>query len=188
MTLILTGPALGEPVTLSEAKAHLRLETIDEDALINTLIAAARAHCEATTGLALMTQSFRLFLDDWPEAQVIHIPKSPVQTIDTVSVYDAAGLPQVVSLTGMTLDGRARPARLYLKDRPSPDSEINGIEIDFTAGFGTANDIPPELKRAMLLHIALMFEFRGAVAPDMQPAGIPHGYNSLVSPWVRRAI
>jgi len=188
MTLILTGPALGEPVTLSETKAHLRLDTGDEDALINTLIAAARAHCEAATGLALMTQSFRLFLDDWPEKQVIQIPKSPVQAIDTVNVYDAAGQPQVVSLAGMALDGRARPARLFLTERPSPEPEINGIEIDFTAGFGTANDIPPELNRAMLLHIALMFEFRGAVAPGMQPAGIPHGYDSLVSPWVRRAI
>lgn len=188
MTLILTGPALGEPVTLTEAKSHLRLETSDEDALINSLIKAARAHCEALTGLALMTQNFRLLLDGWPETRVIQIPKSPVQTIDSVSVYNIEGVPQPVTLSGIALDGHARPARLLLKEMPTSAQEINGIEIDFTAGFGTENEIPPELKRAMLLHVAVMFELRGAVSEDMQPAGVPQGYAALISPWVRRTI
>ncbi|TDH38846.1 hypothetical protein E2A64_07060 [Pseudohoeflea suaedae] len=188
MTLILTGPALGEPLTLAETKGHLRLDTSADDDLVGSLIAAARAHCEAETGLALMTQSFRLFLDDWPDTPVIQIPKSPVETIDSVTVFDSGGESLELDLTAMTLDGRARPARLLTAGRPPAARGINGIEIDFTAGFGTAADIPPELKRAMLLHVALMYEFRGAVSPDMQPAAIPHGYRSLIGPWVRRAI
>ncbi len=188
MTLILTGPALGEPLTLAETKAHLRLDTNAEDELVTGLISAARAHCEAETGLALMTKSFRLFLDDWPDAPVIQIPKSPVESIDSVTVFDSGGDPVELDLSGMTLDGRARPARLLLPGRPPTSRGINGIEIDFTAGFGTAADIPPELRRAMLLHVALMYEFRGAVSPDMQPAAIPQGYRSLIGPWVRRAI
>jgi uncharacterized phiE125 gp8 family phage protein len=188
MTLILTGPALGEPLTLVEIKAHLRIETSAEDDLLESLIAAARAHCEAETGLALMTQTFRLLLDDWPGERVIQIPKSPVETIDSVTVYGGGGEPLSLDLAGMMLDGRARPARLVLAARPQTGQPINGIEIDFTAGFGTAADIPPELRRAMLLHVALMYEFRGAVSPDMQPAAIPRGYRTLIGPWVRRAI
>lgn len=188
MTLILTGPALGEPLTLAEARVHLRLDTSEEDSLVDSLIAAARAHCEAETGLALMTQSFRLLIDDWPEGPVIQIPKSPVQSIDSVTIYDAAGNPVTLALDGAVLDGRARPARLFLKDRPATDQAINGIEIDFTAGFGTAADIPPELRRAMLLHVALMYEFRGAVPAGMQPAAVPAGYRTLISPWMRRTL
>ncbi|MBW3098661.1 head-tail connector protein [Pseudohoeflea coraliihabitans] len=188
MTLILTGPPLGEPVSLAEAKAHLRLESDAEDSLLENLIAAARAHCEAITGLALLTQSFRLFLDDWPSAPVIQIAKSPIQAIDSMRVYDAAGLPVSLDVTDVVLDGRARPARLHMGSVAATARQINGIEIDFTAGFGTAADIPPELQRAMLLHVALMYEFRGAVPPQMQPAAVPHGYASLVAPWQRRAI
>lgn len=188
MTLFATDPPLGEPLTLAEAKAHLRLDTDAEDGLVADLIKAARAHLEAVTGLALMSQGFRLVLDDWPADGVIQITRSPVQTIDGVTVYDAAGEPSAISLDGAALDGRARPARLVLAAMPRAGAAINGIEIDFTAGFGTAADLPPELKRALLLHVAHMYEFRGAVEPQMQPAGVPHGYHTLVSPWTRRRL
>lgn len=188
MTILATGPALGEPVTLAEAKAHLRVDTSAEDGLIESLIAAARAHLEAVTGLALMSRGFRLILDDWPADGVIPIARSPVQAIDAVTVYDGEGEPAAIDLAGSLLDGRARPARLVLGGVLAPGAAINGIEIDFTAGFGTAADVPPELKRALLLHVAHMYEFRGAVEPEMQPAGVPHGYHTLVSPWVRRRL
>jgi uncharacterized phiE125 gp8 family phage protein len=73
-------------------------------------------------------------------------------------------------------DGNARPARLILNRSVSTSRAINGIEIDFTAGFGdTGTDVPDTLKRAMLMHIAQMFAFRGAVAAEDQPAEIPQG-------------
>lgn len=188
MTYILTGPASGEPLSLTEAKTHLRVETNDEDTLISDLIAAARAHLEAVTGLVLLTQQFRLALDEWPEAGVIQITRTPVQTIDVMVIYDELGDPQALALQDMVLDGRARPARLHLAQTPRPGRDLNGIEIEFTAGFGLAEDVPVALRQAMLSHIAHMYEFRGVVEPDMQPAGIPHGYHTLVSPFMRRAI
>lgn len=188
MTLFATEPPLGEPLTLAEAKAHLRLETDAEDALVASLIAAARGHLEAVTGLVLTSQAFRLLLDDWPADGVIRIERFPVQAIDGVTVYDADGVPAAVGFDGAALDGRARPARLILADTPRPGAVLNGIEIDLTAGFGTAADVPPELRRALLLHVAHMYEFRGAVSPDMQPAGLPHGYHTLVAPWTRRRL
>ena len=36
-----------EPITLVEAKAHLRVDFSDEDTYIDTLIVAARRYCEA---------------------------------------------------------------------------------------------------------------------------------------------
>lgn len=188
MTLISTDPPLAEPVTLAELKAHLRIDAGDEDDLLASLIRVARAHLEAVAGVALITQGFRLVLDDWPRGDVIHLMRTPVQTIDAVIVYDAEGMPQNVALTGMVIDARAQPARLVLRERPRPARAINGIEIEFTAGFGSASDAPAELKRAILLHAAHLYEFRGAVAPDMQPAAVPKGYERLIGPWARRAL
>ncbi|WP_425494021.1 head-tail connector protein [Hoeflea alexandrii] len=68
------------------------------------------------------------------------------------------------------------------------DQPINGIEIEFTAGFGSGAELPPELKRAVLIHAAYLYEFRGAVTPDMQPAAIPAGYDRLIAPWLWRAL
>ena len=108
MTLIETDPPLAEPMTLAELKAHLRIDATDEDDLLEGLIRVARAHLETLTGTALMTQGFRLALDDWPRGDVIQLMKSPVQTIDTILVYDADGVAQEQSLTGALLDAEAR--------------------------------------------------------------------------------
>lgn len=188
MTLIQTDSPLAEPVTLAELKAHLRIDAGDEDDLLESLIRVARAHLESVTGVALMSQGFRLFLDDWPRGEVIQLMRTPVQTIDAILVYDADGVAQDQDLTGLLLDGTAHPARLVIRERPHPALPINGIEIEFTAGFGSVNEVPPELKRAILIHAAHLHEFRAAVSADMQPASIPAGYDRLISPWQRRAL
>ncbi|MGJ8570620.1 MAG: head-tail connector protein [Hoeflea sp.] len=188
MTLIKTDPPLAEPVTLAELKAHLRIDATDEDDLLEGLIRVARAHLETLTGTALMTQGFRLALDDWPRDEVIQLMKTPVQTIDAILVYDADGVAQDQDLSGLLLDATAKPARLVISGRLHPAQPINGIEIEFTAGFGAATDVPPELKRAILTHAAYLYEFRGAVTPDMQPAAVPSGYERLIAPWLRRCL
>ena len=189
MTIHELDPPSAEPLTLAEAKAHLRLDTSEEDGLVASLITAARAHLECTAGLALMSRGFRLHLDDWPRDRVIRIAKGPVQTIDRITVYDAVGLPVEQDATGHVLDGTARPARLFLADRLRPGRALNGIEIDFTAGFGEAGtDVPDGLKRALLVHVAAMFDLRGALSIEDQPGAVPAGYDRLVAPFRMRRL
>jgi len=194
----IAAPAV-EPVTLAEAKAHMRLDDGNEDALVTALIAVARSHLEHTTGLALISQGFRLYLDRWPKGGIVAIARGPVLSVDAVTVFDAEGVPENVSLAGHGLDGVGRPARFWLGGAglgagggggpggvPEPGRMANGIEIDFTAGYGeTGADVPDELKRALLMHVALMFAYRGAVLPADQPASIPAGYQRLVAPYAR---
>jgi uncharacterized phiE125 gp8 family phage protein len=184
MTYATVAPPAAEPLTLAEVKAHLRLDGAVEDDLLTALIVAARAHCEALTGLSLITRSLRLYLDGWPETGVIQIASGPVQTVENVTVYDASGAASSVSLSGHVLDAASVPARLVLAETPAPGRALNGIEIDFAAGFGeTGADVPDALRRAMLMHVALMYELRGAVAADMQPAAVPVGYDRLIAPY-----
>jgi uncharacterized phiE125 gp8 family phage protein len=189
MTIVVTDPAVGEALTLAETKAHLRVDTDAEDGLIEALIRTAREHMEAETGLVLLTKGLRLHLDDWPKAHAILIRRHPLRTLEAVTIYDDDGLPEAVDLDRVALDTSRRPARLVLRDVPSAGREINGIEIDFTAGFGDSGaEVPDTLKRAMLLHIACMYEMRGAVTASQQPAAIPEGYDRLTGPYRRRAL
>ena len=187
MTYALIVPPVAEPLTLAEVKAHLRLDATDEDALLASLQKTAREHLERMSGLALMRQTLRLYLDDWPEGPV-RIGRGPVQSIEAVRIYDGAGVPRALSLAGHVLDGASLPARLWLSQREESARAVNGIEIDFIAGYASANEVPGDLKRAMLTHVALMFSFRGAVLPENQPAGVPDGYDRLVAPYLARRL
>ncbi|QCL72639.1 hypothetical protein CFBP5877_03370 [Agrobacterium tumefaciens] len=189
MTYALIYPPQAEPLTLAEVKAHLRLDGNEEDALLAALLRTAREHLERVTGLCLIRQTWRLYLDRWPETGVILIGKGPVQAIETILVFDGEGRAAVITGADRLLDGAARPARLWLRNPPSPGRAMNGIEIDFLAGYGEAGtDVPDTLKRAMLMHVAQMFAFRGAVAPENQPAAVPAGYERLVAPFCRRGL
>lgn len=189
MTIIDLSPPLAEPLTLAEVRAHLRLDTGDEDALLVSLITVAREHLEREAGLVLASRDFRLCLDAWPDDGILTIARGPVRAVTDVTVYDGEGVGQAVDLDGHLLDGEARPARLWLRDVPATGRVLNGIEVEFVAGFGESGaEVPETLKRAMLLHIGAMFACRGVVAPDAQPAVVPPGYDRLIAPFCRRGL
>lgn len=189
MTYAVIEQPSAEPLTLAQVKAHLRVEHADEDGLLSGLITMARQFLEAETGLCLMRQRLRFYLDRWPKNGVIQLLRRPVQSLDAVTVYDAEGRASSVPIADHLLDGDSRPARLWLRDAPEPGQAINGIEIDVTVGFGEAGaDVPGPLIRAMLIHVAQMYAVRGTFSLDQQPAGVPDGYERLIAGYRMRRL
>src|ERR1043166_2474175 len=87
MSLQLTAPPAIEPVTLDEAKAHLKLDTDADDDLVTRLISAARARAEWHLGRALGAQSWILWLGGGPCAGLAEIPLPPLQSGASVPPY-----------------------------------------------------------------------------------------------------
>ena len=81
-----TPPAI-EPVTLEELKDHLRVDSVDEDALLTGLLAAAREWCEGFQNRAYITQTLQLWLDEWPAGNAIVLPRPPLQSVASVKYY-----------------------------------------------------------------------------------------------------
>lgn len=186
MALLLTMPPTAEPVSLAEAKAYLRVDGDDEDALLATLIASARTTVERSAGLALLTQGWSLLLDQWPARGALALPLWPVQSVGDIELRTAAGNTAVLSADAYLVDAVSRPARIVLTGSPSPISArvVNGIEVGFVAGFGdAADDVPAPIRQALLMLVAHGFERREPVVAEGQPQELPMTVASLLAPY-----
>jgi uncharacterized phiE125 gp8 family phage protein len=183
---LLSGPAT-EPVSLDDAKAYLKLDTDDEDALVTTLITAARLHVEGTTGRALITQSWRLVLDDWPPVGLVRLPVAPLQSLTAITAYDVNGDPVTLSTDGVLWDAQAAPSLLYLPAGFGDEvilRPLQGVEIDYVAGYGAdASDVPATLCQALLLLVAYWFENRGAVVLAGTGSIVPSGFDQIIGAY-----
>jgi uncharacterized phiE125 gp8 family phage protein len=189
MTLIRTVAPAVEPVTLAEAKAHLRLDHASEDELLTGLIRAAREEVERATGLALIDQNWRLVLDAWPVNGAATIALHPVTAVTSVTAYGTGGEASLVDAATYQVDTVSRPARIHFDEVPKVLRAMNGIEIDFSAGFGEAGtDVPDLLRRAVLLLVAHWYEFRTSFGPYDQPVGYPAGYERLIAGYRMRRL
>lgn len=187
MPLVLTaGPAV-EPVTLAEAKAHLRVDGTAEDTLIGSLIVTSRLHVEAAMGLALVTQSWSVFLDAWPPGPALKLPLRPVQSIGAVRLYDEDAVVTTVAADTYFLDGAGTPARLVRRGAlawPTPRRTANSIEVAFTAGYGDASaDVPEPIRQAILLLIAHWYEHRSPLEVGALARPAPDMVAELLAPY-----
>lgn len=185
MTYLSLASPLAEPLTLAEVKAHLRIDGSTDDDYLAGLVRVARDHLERATGLCLIRRRLRLALESVCEDGVIQILKGPVQSLEKMTLYDGAGSPSDYPVRGLSFDRDGPPTRLVLPPGFDGARARNGLEIDFTAGFGDAGtDVPDSLRRALLLHVAVMFDYRGAVTIEDQPAALPDGYGRLIQPFL----
>ena len=162
-------PPVGSPtlVSLQEAKDWLRLDTTADDAILTRLIRVAQTAIEQYTKLTLFTTTFKTTRDafgqDW------ELRRGPTQAI-TRFEYKVGGVLTPVDPASYFLSGDAFFGRPALREGyvyPCPDLERDVIEIEFTAGFGTApEDIPDDFALAALNHIADAYASRGDCACD----------------------
>lgn len=183
---LLAGPA-AEPVTLAEAKAFLRVDDSAEDAFITTLITAARLHVEGTTGRALIAQTWRVSLDDWPANREVQLPIGPMVSLTSVTVFDADGVGTDLSLVQFQPETNAVPARVFLPstiDGQPVMRDRAAIQIDYVAGYGTdPEDVPMDIRQAVLSLIGYWFEHRDAVVIAGSGAIVPAGFDRLISAY-----
>lgn len=162
---LVTAPA-EEPVTLAEAKTHLRVDDdiTEDDTAITALISATRSSVEDFLWRALVTQTWDLFLECWPCSDEIRIPKPPIQSVTSVKYTDEDGVEQTFSASSYVVDTNADPGRILLKSGESwPSASLqpgNSIAIRFVAGYGLAAALDNRIRQAMLLMIGHYYKNR----------------------------
>jgi uncharacterized phiE125 gp8 family phage protein len=192
MSLVMTSGPVLEPVSLAEAKAHLRVDGTAEDPLIQSLVITSRLHIEAALGLALITQSWSYFLDRWPRGGRVTLPLRPVVAIAGIRVWDVGGGSRTLDPADFFLDGQGLPPRLAPLDAAAlaaPTRPVNGVEIAFTAGFGPAPaDVPAPIRHALLLLVAHWHENREPAEIEAGTGAVPAMVSELLAPYRRRRL
>jgi uncharacterized phiE125 gp8 family phage protein len=185
MTVLLVTPPALEPVSLAEAKAHLRLTGTDDDDFVSALIVAARLQVETAIRRVLVDQTWRILRDDWPRDGLVDLPIGPIRSVLEVIVYDADGAPVTLSPTAWALDAASTPARLKLLGTgPTPGRPLNGIEIDVVAGFGPSGlEVPQPLRLAISMLVARWYENREGAGFGIVPSVVADAFEALVAPY-----
>jgi len=167
LSLIVSVEPTAEPVTLAEAKIHLRVDNNDEDTYITNLIIGARQMVETHTNRALVDTTFVYKIDTFPPSGLIDsrilLPRSPLDSVSSVTYLDTNGDSQTLATSVYEVDTSSLPGRIRLKfDQSWPNTRLHPevITITFIAGYGAASAVPDSLKSAVYLLLAHYFELR----------------------------
>jgi uncharacterized phiE125 gp8 family phage protein len=186
LTLV-TGPAK-EPLTLQQAKDHLRLDTDDDDLLVLDLIKAARTWVEGQTKRAIITQTWDYNIDyDWPfkfGTPRITLPLNPVASVTSIT-YTSSSAPSprsTLATTQYSVAARTHGSFIvpaYDVDWPTVRHEPDAITVRFVAGEATC---PKPLERAIALLVTHMYENREVVDKG-ERLDIPYTIESMIAPY-----
>jgi len=181
-TVLVNGPS-GEPIEVSEAKTHLNLSGSSLDTYLGTLITTARRAIENYLHRVLMTQDWKVFYDCWKHELLI--PFGNLQTVTSVKYRDLNGVEQTLSADDYYwVVNTTDPGRIVRKyDATYPELQYgrpDAIEIEFTAGFGDAEDVPEEIKHAIKLLVTDYFEHKGSVVVGSTVNIIPGHVKNLI--------
>lgn len=193
MALICVAGPTAEPVSEAEMRAQCRIDVEDDNVLVGALIRAAREHLEflARPQLAMMTQTWRYVADQWPASDTVELRPYPLQSVTGVSYTDAEGVTRTLDAAQYVVDAASEPGRLRLRSGAAwPGvalAPVNGLAIEFVAGYGdTGEDVPQTLRQALLLLAAHWYETREPImTTGAIPKEAPFTVTALFQRWRR---
>jgi len=181
MVFKLITPATESPVSLQEAKDHLRVEWDEENNLILSTIQAATQAAEQYLWSAIMEQEFEAKVDNF--CHILRIEKGGVSEITEINYLDSNGDNQILSPSKYSVDIVSEPARILFNDIPTVKTQtLHPVTIKFKAGKSDVSEVNQAIKHAILMIIGHLFEHREDVGM-VQMYQVPMGAKWLLNPY-----
>lgn len=171
-----------DPVTVAEAKTHLRVTVSDDDTYIGDLIARAVGVIDGPNGIGvcMVSQQWKYTADLFPAVFVI--PLGPLISVDAIGYVDGDGATQTVDAADyrvMNAGGLATITPAYGTSWPSIRNVSGAVTVTFTAGYldnlssPNVGEVPAPLKGAVLMLVAHWYENREVMGDeDEMPFGV----------------
>ena len=188
MAVKMISPPATYPVTVAQAKAHLRVVDDDEDALIELLLASATRHAEQFLGRRLIDQTLELTLDEFPLNE-IKIPYPPLIEVVSIAYDDGDGNEQTLSTGEYTVDNVSQPGWVVPVSSgswPTTFAGINAVRIRYRAGYLDETSSPPvanvehDIVAAILLTLGSLYAHRETVVIGVSATSLPWGAEQLL--------
>lgn len=187
-------PAAAYPVTLTEVKAQLRITSSDEDTFLNSLIEAATEYTEAYCSRSFIAQTWDMYLDTFPFCNTtpIEVPLPPLISVTSIQYYDSASTLQTWDSASYVVDTTKAVGLIYPDmNYAYPSTRIfrNSVIIRFVAGYADsgaspidlADNVPMQIKQAILLLIGHLYENREMTTPGVMIQNVPMSYDALLA-------
>lgn len=188
--LQLVTPPTFVPLTDSEFESHARAIGQPADQL-TPYVQAATAHLEVVSNRRFATQTWRMFLDEFPAEGVITLPYSPLVSVAYVRYTDSAGVLRTFPAASYGVSTARTPGQIvleYQQDWPTETLKYTDpIEIQFTCGWPDAASVPMPIKQAIRMLASHFYEHREAVMVGSTAAvaemELPLAASALIAPW-----
>ena len=181
--LTVTSAASIDPVTVAELRNYARIDDGIDSTLLTALIKAATNWCEEYTNRVFITRTLRLSLDGISEFDVplkegmytapytvylqnyIELPKPPLGSVSSIVYFDDSDNQSTWDTSNYYVDAESTPPRVVLRDGgawPTDLRNANGIQVTYTAGYGSnATDVPEAIRIAIQQYATHLYEHRG---------------------------
>ena len=158
-------PASTYPVSLTEAKSHLKVDTTADDTYITSIIKAATQLSEEYTNRFFIDTVIEQYTSSFADLQTLF--KSKVSAVAYVKYYDSDNSLQTLSATVYDTQLNYEPSQIQLADGqsfPSITKRNDAVLTRYTVGYGSAaSDVPEIIKQAILLTIGNFYQNRNSV-------------------------
>lgn len=187
-SLTRTSGPLVEPVSVADAKAHLRVDGDEDNLYIASLISAAREWVEAYLDRTLVHTQWTLRLEELGEE--IELPRPPMavadgQTAVTIVYTLQGGETATLSTQSYRVDRHSTPGEItptYGTIWPAHRIDDNSVTVTWWAGYGpSGTDVPAAIRHAMLMLIAFWYDNRSAVLVGSISKQLEFAVESLLS-------
>jgi hypothetical protein len=159
-----------EPVSLSAAKSHCRVDTESDDIYIQGLISVARQYVEDILDITILTTTWQVRYDIFPVWE-INLPRPMLQNKPITVTYrngDGSTSSLTSAASEFQYDYNAIPGRIYplwARAWPPTRGDENGVMVEFTAGYGDDGaSVPPVAKHLILMLVGHWYDSRQPVA------------------------
>ena len=173
------------PVTLTEMKQFLRIDGDDENELLSTFLETAVTSAEQFLRRSLITQTWKLTLDRFPElangryadfegmierpvsyvlnqAGEIYLPRGKANSVTSLVTYDDSNTTSTFSASNYTLNTATDRISLNSGQAwPGALRDRAAVEITYVAGYGlTSASVPQPIRTAIMMAAGKIYDER----------------------------